>query len=277
MAVPRSRTDSTAGDQVVALVENEEQSQTQFRSSGQNTIDGQKTSEEQAINFFTLKRWKIATTIDRAQICIWTFMFIMRILSTLSVICFWLAVIFCLKTLPFWAGPRHVIDLYRMRNDNAQRAQIVADPIEAIEAADPAELVDPVEVAARGAAARAARAAARAAAGAAAGAGAGEEAGDEAGAGNAVRVREQTIWDVLFPAGEYQRAYHMHFILAETAIVPYMIVFRFGFAVVTNNPLIWLAYMLATFILYHSTWFVYGCLEQALRATKIAAARRRSA
>lgn len=75
----------------------------------------------------TLKRWQIAVTPDRAQVCLWSFLMITKFLSMLSIISFWFCAIMCIKTLPVWNGPAHIFDGHRRRLAVAQAGNPVED------------------------------------------------------------------------------------------------------------------------------------------------------
>ena len=68
----------------------------------------------------SLKRWQIAVTPDRAQVCLWSFNMIIKFLSMLSIISFWFCVAMCIKTLPGWHGPIQVFQGYWRRRDIIQ-------------------------------------------------------------------------------------------------------------------------------------------------------------
>ena len=120
VAVPQNQTEATDMVQVVANRDDiEEQRQTQVISSEQNVVGRQNETQSQAMNIFTLKRWKIETTIDRVQICLWTLILITKIFSILAVISFWIAVFFWLKSLPAWEGPQRIFNGYMYRRDAA--------------------------------------------------------------------------------------------------------------------------------------------------------------
>jgi hypothetical protein len=119
VSMPQNQTESTADDQAVAIPDD-----IQVTSPEQN-VGGQDKSQSQTINILTLKRWKIETTLDRVQVCLWTLFLIAKLLSTLAVISFWIAAFFTLKTLPVWNGPQRVFDGYvRRRNAAVANARI---------------------------------------------------------------------------------------------------------------------------------------------------------
>lgn len=90
----------------------------------QRQVVSQVTSRTDFGALVTLKRWKIAITPDRAQVCLWAFIMVVKFLSILSIVSFWLCSIMCTKTLPTWDGPVQLFNGYRRRNGAAQNIAI---------------------------------------------------------------------------------------------------------------------------------------------------------
>ena len=118
IAVPLNQPEAATNDRVVANVdEAADQRQPQPINSVQNAVGRQVNDTSKTYDIFTLKRWNIDLTIDRVQVCLWMLILMMKIISTLAAISFWLTVLFCLKSLPGWQGPQRVITGYvRRRN-----------------------------------------------------------------------------------------------------------------------------------------------------------------
>lgn len=74
-----------------------------------------------------LKRWQLAVTPDRAQVCIWSFLMISKFLYMLAFCSFWLSIVMCIKTLPVWNGPVQVFDGYMRRRGIVQAGNQVDD------------------------------------------------------------------------------------------------------------------------------------------------------
>lgn len=81
-----------------------------------------KVAQNQASIFFTLKRWKIESTIDRTQICLWTFIMMMKLLMLVVVVSFWIASLLFVKTLATWGGFQRVMDGFARRREMALNA-----------------------------------------------------------------------------------------------------------------------------------------------------------
>ena len=116
--VPLSQPEAATNNRFVAMVdEAADQRQPQPINPMQNAVGRQVNDTSKTYDIFTLKRWNLDLTIDRVQVCLWMLILMMKIISTLAVISFWLAVLFCLKSLPGWQGPQRVITGYVRRRD----------------------------------------------------------------------------------------------------------------------------------------------------------------
>lgn len=97
----------------VATVENHvaanADEQRQIVSSGENTTTFG--------TLVTMKRWQIAVTPNREQVCIWLFLMITKLLSMLSIASFWFCALMCIKTLPAWNGLNGVFEGFRRRGN----------------------------------------------------------------------------------------------------------------------------------------------------------------
>lgn len=118
----RGEFSTEVGDQV-ATVEN----QVAANAEEQKQIMRQVAGGPDFGALVTLKRWKIAITPDRAELCLWLFIMVVKFLSMLSIISFWLSLTMFLKTLPSWQGPVRLFDGYRRRNQGGQNVVVNPD------------------------------------------------------------------------------------------------------------------------------------------------------
>ena len=118
-----NQAESEAVDRAIANRDGIEQ--TQAISPEQNVVGEQNTTQSKAYNAFTLKRWRIDTTIDRVQICIWILILIMKVVSMLSVISFWISLFFWLKSLPGWEGPQRIFNGFARRRAAGINNQVI--------------------------------------------------------------------------------------------------------------------------------------------------------
>lgn len=127
VAVPRNQPEAATDNQVVARVdEAADQTQYQLTNPVQNAVGGQ-VNASKTYDIFTLKRWNIDLTIDRVQVCLWVLIMIMKIMKMLAVVCFWVAALFFLKSLPGWEGPQRVINGYVRRRDLLHNQQVIPE------------------------------------------------------------------------------------------------------------------------------------------------------
>jgi len=103
-------TTATPSNQIQARLDDAIEEQRQGTSPEQNAANAQ----SQTFNIVTLKRWRAEPTTNRTQICLWTLILVAKVISILTMICFWISLFMWLKTLLVWQGiPRIINGLIR--------------------------------------------------------------------------------------------------------------------------------------------------------------------